>query len=298
MIALLTLGLLGVLYKTKMLKYNLIVIALGLPFVFRVVGLQSKSDATTGDFRVASFNTLSLGRHTGINTSDQLERYLDSMDVHCAVLIEYPYSYGKISKKSFPHQVKIRSFPSAGSGILMVSKYPITDWGKVKFTELSYNMAGFMDIKRNGETLRIYGLHLETNRLKPGDYHELRSLEFDSAYNEKAKNVVGRLRRSMFKRSSQVSDIKQHTIACPHPFMILGDFNDTPQSYAYQQLKEGLDDAFVTSGKGFDATFLKPFPLLRIDYILYPKQYQAVNYQSTDELFSDHKLIFADLKTD
>ena len=298
MIALLALGLLGVFYKTKMLRYNLIVLALGLPFVFRVVGLQSSSESTTGDLRVASFNTLSLGRHKGINTSNQIERYLDSMDVHCAVLIEYPYSYGKISKRTFPYQAKVRSFPSAGAGILMVSKFPIDDWGKVKFSEPSYNMAGYMDIKRNGETLRVYGLHLETNRLKPRDYHELRSLEFDSAYNEKAKNVAARLRRSMFKRSSQVSDIKQHTIACTHPYIIMGDFNDTPQSFAYQQLKEGLDDAFVTSGKGFDATFLKPFPLLRIDYILYPKQYQAVNYQSTDKIFSDHKLIFADLKTD
>ncbi len=76
----------------------------------------------------------------------------------------------------------------------------------------------------------------------------------------------------------------------------MGDFNDTPQSYTYQQLASGKNDAFVQAGTGFEATFLKPFPFLRIDYILTDESIQPVGYSSTDSIVSDHKLIFADLQ--
>ena len=98
-------------------------------------------------------------------------------------------------------------------------------------------------------------------------------------------------------RASQVEDITKHMADCPHPSIVMGDFNDTPQSYTYQQLRSGKTDAFVHAGKGFEATFLKPFPFLRIDFILVDKSFQVTNYQSTDAIYSDHKLIFASLQT-
>ena len=84
--------------------------------------------------------------------------------------------------------------------------------------------------------------------------------------------------------------------SCDLPIIIMGDFNDTPQSYTYQQLVESKQDIFVKSGSGFEATFLKPFPFLRIDYIFADNAFTPVRYSSTDSIKSDHKLIFADLQ--
>lgn len=285
---------LGLILKTKMLWINCVVLLLGLPFVMRIYAFNS-GETSEGNFRVASFNTFALGQYKKLNTSEDIENYLVDNNIDCAALIEYRFKKGSISKKHFPYQVKIRLTPASDNGILLVSKKKILDSGKVPFSSPSYNMAGYIDVKVNDQKVRIYAVHLETTRLKPRDYHELKSLEFDAKYTENAKSTVDRLRRSMVKRAEQVSDIKKHIAETDNAIILMGDFNDTPQSYAYQQLKEGRSDVFVEAGKGFESTFLRPFPILRIDYILADNKIACKQYHSTDSIYSDHKLIFADL---
>ena len=284
----------GVFLKTKMLWINALVLLLGSPFFIRFYSYAA-DDATPGNLRVASFNTYALGQYKKLNTSEDIENYLVANNIDCAALIEYRFKKGIISKKNYPYQVKIRLSNKSDNGILIVSKKRIFNSGKVPFSTLSYNMAGFIDVKVNDQNVRIYAVHLETTRLKPRDYHELKTLEFDSKYTESAKSTADRLRKSMVKRAEQVADIKQHISETKKKVILMGDFNDTPQSYAYQQLKDNRNDAFVEVGNGFESTFLKPFPLLRIDYILADKSILCKQYHSTDSIYSDHKLIFADL---
>jgi len=294
-IALVAFLVLGVWLKTKMFWKNLIVLGIGIPFLLRLFSLHPDTD-TTGNFKVASFNTYAIGIYEGLNNSTRIEAFLNDHDVDCAALIEWRFNQGKISKKRYPYQIKIRASKKSNNGILLVSKLPVTASGTVPFTKGSYNTAGYIDVKVNNKPLRIYGVHLETTRMKPRDYHNLKGLEFDSAYTENAKNIAERLKLSMENRAGQVKDITKHMRSCKWPTIIMGDFNDTPQSYTYQQLASGKNDAFVQAGSGFEATFLKPFPFLRIDYILTDETIQPVGYSSTDSIVSDHKLIFADLQ--
>ncbi|MFT5723015.1 MAG: endonuclease/exonuclease/phosphatase family metal-dependent hydrolase [Bacteroidia bacterium] len=294
-LALVILLLIGLTLGTRMRIKNLIVLAIGIPFILRLVSIHPQTEGS-GNFKVVSFNTYALGKYNGLNTSSDIESYLVKNDVACATLIEWRYKEGKISKKNYPYQVKIRTNDIRNSGILLVSKLPIKHSGLVPFTESSYNMAGFMDVEVNKKLVRIYGIHLETTRIKSRDYHSLSQLDFDSTYTENAKNVAQRLKTSMLTRASQVQDIRKHIDACLIPTIIMGDFNDTPQSYTYQKLKEGKKDAFVVAGSGLEATFLKPFPFFRIDYILFDDSFSAATYSSTNSIYSDHKLIFADLK--
>lgn len=270
-------------------------LAIGIPFLLRIVSIHGTS-TEVANFKVASFNTYALGLYNAINTSGDIESYLTQNKVDCAALLEWRFKEGKISKKAFPYQVKVRAKKGSNNGILLVSKYPIKSEGLVPFTNSSHNMAGFIDIEVHEKLVRVYGIHLETTRIKSRDYHSLKQMEFDSNYKENAKSVVSRLKSAMQIRESQVQDIIAHMEDCPHPNIVMGDFNDTPQSFAYQKLKSGKTDAFVTSGKGFDATFLKPFPFLRIDFILLDNSFIATEYNSTDSINSDHKLIFANLK--
>ena len=50
--------------------------------------------------------------------------------------------------------------------------------------------------------------------------------------------------------------------------MVVGDFNDTPVSYAYRKIRKGLNDSFVNSGYGAGFTYKGNYPPNRIDYIL------------------------------
>jgi endonuclease/exonuclease/phosphatase family metal-dependent hydrolase len=278
-----------------MLKWNAIVLILGIPFLMRVYGFKKVETSSEEKFKVASFNTYALGAAIKTNTQNDIATYLNDNKIDCAVLVEWRFNTGKIPKKLYPYQQRISQTQRQNHGILVVSKYPISQWGLIDFPEPSYNLAGYVDIEKDGKLIRVYGLHLETTRLKAHHYHDLKTLEFDSAYTETAKNVAQRLKMSMVKRAGQVDAIKAHMMATKHPVLLMGDFNDGPLSYTYQQLVEGKNDAFVEAGKGFEATYLKPFPLLRIDYIFYDNQFSCQQYGSTRAIYSDHKLIFAEL---
>ena len=76
----------------------------------------------------------------------------------------------------------------------------------------------------------------------------------------------------------------------PYPTIICGDFNDTPLSYTYQRLSEKKYDAFIKSGNGIGTTFIK-IPSLRIDYILYDKEFISSKFITHQNELSDHRAI-------
>ena len=72
-----------------------------------------------------------------------------------------------------------------------------------------------------------------------------------------------------------------------------GDFNDTPNSYVYARLSEGLNDTFRDKGLGFGTTFGGALPMLRIDYILTDRDIKTYSCRTVrDGGFSDHYPVF------
>ena len=89
-------------------------------------------------------------------------------------------------------------------------------------------------------------------------------------------------------RAEQVQEIRNHMEQCPHPIIVSGDFNDVPQSFAYQTIAQGLKDHFQESGRGIGTTFGGSIPFLRIDYILSsPTIASSKTYIVRDD-YSDH----------
>ena len=88
-------------------------------------------------------------------------------------------------------------------------------------------------------------------------------------------------------------NVKEEILKSPHPVILCGDFNDVPNSYAYQQMRSMLQDAFLQKGQGIGRTFLKIFPTLRIDYIFCPKAYEIQNFKTHQWGMSDHNAIEA-----
>ena len=64
-------------------------------------------------------------------------------------------------------------------------------------------------------------------------------------------------------------------------------------TYTYFRLLRGRRDAFVRAGHGFGASYTSLWPLLRIDYQLYPKALEAVSYDIERVPYSDHYPVIA-----
>ncbi|MCI1778729.1 MAG: endonuclease/exonuclease/phosphatase family protein [Bacteroidales bacterium] len=181
-------------------------------------------------------------------------------------------------------------------GDIILSKYPIKKSGDISFPH-STNLCIFADIEFRNRIIRIYDNHLESYNLS------LTALALKlSKHRAKDKNIRNELlevhekvRGTTIKRSAQVSKILNVIKKDGSASIICGDFNDTPMSYTYHKLATGRKDAFKDSGEGAGATFIPLWPFLRIDYILFPREYESTNFRTIKSRLSDHYPISAEI---
>ena len=110
---------------------------------------------------------------------------------------------------------------------------------------------------------------------------------------EMVEDTGRKMRRGITQRPRQVEEVMKDVDECPVRSVVLGDFNDNPLSYTLYRLSRGRQDSFVQAGKGFGATFRPLWPLLRIDYILYPRDLHVVSYEVPKVKYSDHYPVIA-----
>ena len=82
---------------------------------------------------------------------------------------------------------------------------------------------------------------------------------------------------------------------CDIPFVIAGDFNDTPASYAVTKITDSLNNAFIQKGQGLGRTYNGKFPNFQIDYIATSKDFEVENYHIIKAKLSDHFPVRSDL---
>ena len=173
------------------------------------------------------------------------------------------------------------------AGNVTLSRRPILFKGKIDF-EHSTNMALYTDISLDTAVVRIYNCHLESYNISPEGV--IRSIGGEDAVVE----TTGRkMRHTIERRPAQVEAVVRSMKESPVHSLVLGDFNDVPMSYTYQRLKAGRKDSFVAAGQGLSATYTKFRPFLRIDYILYPRDLEAVSYAVSKVRYSDHYPVIA-----
>ena len=77
--------------------------------------------------------------------------------------------------------------------------------------------------------------------------------------------------------------------------LVIGDFNDTPQSYVYSTiLGNDLHDSFVVHGTGIGTTYAGSIPGLRIDYILSSNNIDITYHEVPKLQYSDHYPVVAE----
>src|SRR5574344_322780 len=175
-------------------------------------------------------------------------------------------------------------------GNVTLSKYRITGKGKFDF-EHSANLAIYSDYDIRGEKFRLYNCHFESYNISMSRVAS--ALGHD---NDVVKEAETKVQKSITRRPKQVDVVLSDIKNCPLKALVAGDFNDNPLSYTYYKLSRGRKDTFVEAGKGWGTTYSVLKPLLRIDYILFPPEYDALSHKVINVPFSDHYPIMATIK--
>jgi endonuclease/exonuclease/phosphatase family metal-dependent hydrolase len=198
------------------------------------------------------------------------------------------------------------TWTSIRSGTIIFSKYPIVDSAVIKFPNNIQKTAEslvYADIVFNGDTLRVYSMHLQSFGFLRRDYEDLGKIknQKDSAL-VASRNIFRKMKMAFSMRGQQADFIRQNLAASQHPKILCGDLNDVPNSYAYFTIKSDMNDAFLEKGKGWGKTFISPssrilsyLPTLRIDYILTDPEIRVDQFDRINRKLSDHMGLVTDL---
>jgi endonuclease/exonuclease/phosphatase family metal-dependent hydrolase len=176
-----------------------------------------------------------------------------------------------------------------GFGIATYSKYPILKKSRIPFNS-SFNAAMYTDILFHSDTIRVFNIHLQSIRFQEDNYAFLDTarLTYSNEQINEIRAIGSRLKTAFAKRAEQAQMIANYIKESPYPVLVLGDFNDTPQSYAYRKIKKGMHDAFRSSGKGFGNTYAGELPSFRIDNIFYGPPFESYEFKRIKTDCSDH----------
>ncbi len=183
-------------------------------------------------------------------------------------------------------------------GMVIFSRYPIVSYGHIPFPNTSGgNACIYADVQIEGKVIRIYNVHLQSISFNQEDYDDYEKITTQMDYEKKSlTRMASMLGRAFKKRSFQVDILKQHMRSCEIPFILTGDFNDTPASYSVRQLTNELHNAFMKQGTGLGKTYNGLFPNFQIDYIAGSKEWEVKNYAILRDRLSDHFPVRSDLQ--
>lgn len=182
-------------------------------------------------------------------------------------------------------------------GRIIFSKLPIINKQTMVNYPNDYNATfQYIDVLNGADTIRIFNIHLQSLKFTQANlnYLDNASINSDTTITE-SKSIISKIKTGFIKRAIQAKFIKDEMNHSPYPVIVCGDFNDVPNSYAYETIGSGLQNAFVEKGAGIARTFSTISPTLRIDNIFTDKNFKILQFIRVKKLLSDHFPIIADV---
>jgi endonuclease/exonuclease/phosphatase family metal-dependent hydrolase len=182
-------------------------------------------------------------------------------------------------------------------GIIIFSKYPIVNRHTITTYPNDYNsIFQYVDIVKGADTLRVFNIHLQSLKFSNDNLKYIDNPSMQSETDiENSKSIISKFKRGFLRRQLQADRIKEEIDKSPYPVIVCGDFNDVPNSYAYETIGRGLQNAFEKKGAGLGRTFSGIAPTLRIDNIFVDQQYQVNQFVRISKKLSDHFPIITDI---
>lgn len=251
---------------------------------------ESTPNSANKSLSVLTFNTQSFrgnSRENNPKLSDSIVKFI--LEENADIVCFQEFDYAKIKSRDFkqyPYKhVNFEFGVYSGKVIQAIySKYPIINKGSVNFPK-SGNNALFADIVVKSDTVRVYNLHLQSLRVRPG-----------SIRREESQKLLERLGNSFVKQQEQAEIIVEHSKTTSHRKIICGDFNNSQYSSVYYNIKGDMKDSFMEMGSGFGRTYNFKFLPLRIDFILVDEQMDVLSHKNYDVKLSDHFPVMASIK--
>ena len=182
-------------------------------------------------------------------------------------------------------------------GLAIFSKFKIKSRGNIIFPNTDPgNQVMYADFKVNKQAFRIYNVHLQSIKFQPEDYQYLNEIKHAKTDAESSKRIGSRLKNAFIKRAEQAKILRKHALDSQLPYVIAGDFNDTPVSYTVNTLSKNINNSFREKGSGFAVTYNGDFPNFQIDYILSSTEFSVKNYSIIQRQLSDHYPVRSDLE--
>jgi endonuclease/exonuclease/phosphatase family metal-dependent hydrolase len=174
------------------------------------------------------------------------------------------------------------------STLWLLSKYPILAHGELAGQENNPSCL-WADLKTSMGTLRVYNIHLVSNRVTNTAEELIQDMDFQSETTwSNIRFIVSRYKHTTRKRAREALALRDHMRQCKHPILIAGDGNDTPLSNTYHVLADGMKDSFKQRGYGLSTTYESKLPLLRIDYFFGSKEIIFRDHRTHHISYSDH----------
>ncbi|MFW6290114.1 MAG: endonuclease/exonuclease/phosphatase family protein [Mariniphaga sp.] len=274
---------------------SLIPLIAGWGYLTRYLQLQEKT-TESGDIKIMSYNVHHFRGEeveSQQRTSKEIIRFLNEHKPDIICLQEVRLRQNRIFNlaKTVEELEFINHYQFARTsntfGSVTMSRYPVVRMHEIRF-ENSRNITIYTDLLIDTDTVRVFNVHLHSYGINPQDFGIIDSGVTSEKDLEEARVMGSKLKAGFQMRASQVQAIRALIDDSPYPVIVCGDLNDTPASFSYQQIRKGLNDAFVSSGKGAGRTYINKLPALRIDYIFHSDQYESYNFQTHDFRYSDH----------
>lgn len=289
--------------RKKWALVSLSTIILGWGYLTGFIGFSSGNPSLeTNQINLMSYNVNELQMLNRLSKAEKIEAFKDiqqylsqhgSVDILCVQ--DLTSSNIDLFKEFFSFKnSQILGKQKVMTGIF--TSYPILDKGIIRF-DGSFNSCVWADLKIEDDTIRVYSVHLESNRIsgEAGDVISTGNLNEETT-RKKVRNMFVKYKRSTIRRSEQAAIIAEHVAGSPHPVILCGDLNDTPLSRAYRLVSAGLQDGFKEVGKGIGTTYAGGIPGLRIDYIFADSNFEILQHKILkDRVVSDHYPIFSSL---
>ncbi len=288
---------------TILIGYNVLLNNVG----FRFSGSNAVSPNA---IKIITYNVHSFkpfGQDNDANTRHSILDMLTTQDADVIVFQEFlsrkrgQYalvdSMVKLMKSSHYYFKPIHSSETEDIGMAIFSKFPVERTGVITLTGgRSDNQCIFADFKRENKTFRVYNVHLQSVQFDSEDYRYLDTVSKKGKPSVGAsKRLGGKLKNAFIKRSQQVFKVKEDAAACKYPYVIAGDFNDTPTSFAVNRMAYGLKNAFREKGSGLGRTYNGSFPNYQIDYVMASPQFDVAAYRVVEKKLSDHYPLYCEL---
>lgn len=286
----------------KPLLYNLIVIALGINTHNDFYKFNKKQNNISENIKMTTFNIRHFNKYNWIDSEDmkyQILKFIEDTESDILCLQEF-HDTKNIDSMKFKNKYTNSSFSKTNSGLLIASDFEFLDTKTIIIDTNQNKEIIYVDMYTGKDTLRVYNIHLASLNL---NYREIEFIDnpLDSKKNVK-KNTIDiykQIKQSFIKRNKEIKIIAnsiKESEKSGFKCIVMGDFNDTPNSYVTSQISKILKDVFIENGSGFGQTYKDINTPIRIDYIFISKGLESNSFKTYNNTkLSDHYPISAEI---